>query len=1128
MLQQQSNTISPRGRRSRTAAAGRKPRRLEKEPATTRLWPRLDGQPPRVYYLHPLIAGPLSGWVRHVEYCRTLGFDWLATAPLFAPGSRGDIFLTADHDALHPALAEARSADDAIAELAARAGTSGVRLMLDLVLDRVASESALVRKGWYEAVRHDGDRLPDPRRAPEPADTASACWRDPVAADALAEWWIARIVRLLEAGVAGFRCDAPQRLPCTVMQRVIAAARARHPRAVFLAWTPGLGRRELDLLPAVGYDGTFSSTAWWDGRAGWFVEESEALARIGPAIACPEAPFGPRLVERLAPSADVDAAYRRALSTAAATGNGLMVPLGFEFGARLPLDASRGQFSDLDYLRQTACVELADELRAANGLVETLGRAAVGPRLKPLTDGGDPLTVLFRPAANGGGGGVVLINPDPGRAVAVELPLKPLPAAAGGAFAAGAPLDGNGPASALNPGEVRVLAVERLPPVRLEAKRPRPAVAAAIAASRIVIEQLAPAVDHGRFAIKRSVGEAIEVSADIFADGHEVLAAELLWRAADESHWQRLALRPLDNDRWQGRLAPGRIGRHYYTVEAWWDVYGTFARDLAKKVGAGLDVTLEIAEGRQLIEAAQARTRGETRRQLAAALSRIAAGDDAARIDVLLAAETREAMAAADDRPFRVQHEPLVVEVETSQAGFASWYEMFPRSATDDPRLHGSFADVIARLPTIAAMGFDVLYFPPIHPIGTTNRKGRNNDLKAAPGDVGSPYAIGSPDGGHDSIHPALGSFDDFRRLREAAAAHGIELAIDFALQCSPDHPWLKQHPGWFSWRPDGSMRYAENPPKKYEDIVNLDFYAEPAKPDLWLALRDVVQLWIDHGVRHFRVDNPHTKPLPFWEWLIADIRAGHPEVIFLSEAFTRPKLMYRLAKLGFSQSYTYFTWRNNKRELSDYLIELTSTEVKEFFRPHFFVNTPDINPYFLQTSGRAGFLIRAALAATLSGLWGAYSGFELCEAAPLPGREEYLDSEKYEIRVRDFAAPGNIVAEIAMLNRLRKAHPALQSHLGLRFYNAFNDQVMVYGKPGPTRRDMVLVALSLDPHQPQEASFEVPLWEWGLPDHGSLAVEDLVAGHRFTWTGKLQRTRLDPQRLPFAIWRIAPEGGRP
>jgi starch synthase (maltosyl-transferring) len=501
-------------------------------------------------------------------------------------------------------------------------------------------------------------------------------------------------------------------------------------------------------------------------------------------------------------------------------------------------------------------------------------------------------------------------------------------------------------------------------------------------------------------------------------------------------------------------------------------------------------------------------------------------GDVDAGVQALISPETRKIVADAGERPFAARHEPLALEVEREAAGFAAWYELFPRSITDDPARHGTFDDVIAHLPRVRDMGFDVLYFPPIHPIGTKARKGRNNTLTPGPTDVGSPYAIGSAEGGHDALHPALGSFEDFRRLVAAARGHGLEIAIDFAIQCSPDHPWLKEHPDWFRHRPDGTIKYAENPPKKYEDIVNVDFYAKGAIPGLWQALRDVVLFWIGQGVTIFRVDNPHTKPLPFWQWMIADVRGRHPGAIFLSEAFTHPKMMYRLAKVGFSQSYSYFTWRNTRQELTEYLTELTTTEPAEFFRPNFFVNTPDINPVFLQSSGRAGFLIRAVLASTLSGLWGVYSGFEICEAAALPGREEYLDSEKYEIRVRDFSTPGNIVSEITRLNRIRKTNPALHSHLGVRFYNSSNGQVLVYGKALPSHEDMVFAIVSLDPHQPQETSFEIPLWEWNLPDNAALQAEDLMTGQRFTLHGKGQWLRLDPGVSPFALWRLTPEDG--
>ncbi|MGH7155406.1 MAG: maltotransferase domain-containing protein, partial [Acetobacteraceae bacterium] len=561
-------------------------------------------------------------------------------------------------------------------------------------------------------------------------------------------------------------------------------------------------------------------------------------------------------------------------------------------------------------------------------------------------------------------------------------------------------------------------------------------------------------------------------------------------------------------------------------IEAWLDEWGSFRRDLGRKREAGQNVELEIGEGIALLREIARKAPGDAQNGLHSFLAGFESAGREQWINLLLSDAARQAVEDSGHRPFlsRFQRE-IPLDSDRAQAGFASWYEMFPRSATTDPTRHGTFDDAIEELPRIRSLGFDVLYFPPIHPIGRTRRKGRNNSLDAKADDVGSPYAIGNESGGHEAIHPHLGSFTEFRRLLNAAHAHGLEVALDYAIQCSLDHPWIREHPEWFRWRLDGSVRYAENPPKKYEDIVNVDFYAPKSVPDLWLALRDVMQFWVDEGVRIFRVDNPHTKPLPFWQWIIEDIRARNPDVILLSEAFTQPKMMYQLAKIGFTQSYTYFTWRNSKREITDYLGELNATPTCDFFRPNFFVNTPDINPYYLQTAGRAGFLIRAALAATLSGLWGMYSGFELCEAAPLPGREEYLDSEKYEIRVRDWNAPGNISTEIAALNRIRRANPALQTHLGVQFYNAFNDQILLYGKMGPGRRAMVLVAVSFDPHSVQHAPIEIPLWEWGLPDDASLMAEDLMREHRFVWTGKSQNIRLDPGDLPFAIWRIAPPG---
>lgn len=647
------------------------------------------------------------------------------------------------------------------------------------------------------------------------------------------------------------------------------------------------------------------------------------------------------------------------------------------------------------------------------------------------------------------------------------------------------------------------------------------ALARALTQPRLAIEAVQPVLEGGRFAAKCLCGRALPVSAVIFADGHDQLAADLLWRSHEQASWQRVAMQALGNDHWHATLVVDQPGRAEFAIEAWIDVYASFRQELVKKLGAGVPVDLELQEGAQLVRRIAAQAPAELREELAELIERLeAAQSQAEREAVLIDPSVNTLMRRAEYRPHRQRTGHYPLDVERPLAGFASWYELFPRSLGAEGR-HGTFADVQARIPEIAAMGFDVLYFPPIHPIGRSHRKGPNNSLSAGPADPGSPYAIGSEAGGHDAVHPELGSLEDFRTLVRAARAHGLEVALDFAVQCSPDHPWLQEHPGWFSWRADGSIRHAENPPKKYEDIVNVEFYAEAAIPDLWLALRDVVLGWVEQGVTLFRVDNPHTKPMPFWEWLIADVRERHPEVIFLAEAFTRPAMMARLGKLGFSQSYTYFTWRNSKAELQAYFEQLNQPPWRDCYRPNFFVNTPDINPLFLQRSGRPGFLIRAALATMGSGLWGMYSGFELCEAAPVPGKEEYLDSEKYQLRPRNYQAPGNINAEITRLNQIRRDNPALQSHLGFAAYTAWNDNILYFGKRTEDLRNFILVAVSLDPYDAQEAHFELPLWELGLPDDADLEGEDLMNGHRWVWHGKVQWMRLEPWHLPFGIWRI-------
>lgn len=650
-------------------------------------------------------------------------------------------------------------------------------------------------------------------------------------------------------------------------------------------------------------------------------------------------------------------------------------------------------------------------------------------------------------------------------------------------------------------------------------------------APRVTVENLTPQVDCGRFAVKRIVGDVFHVEADIYSDGHEELAAALLVTPPGDEKAIEIPMRAAGNDRWSAKVEFDRVGSWGYTIEAWRDPLKSWSRDVGKKLAAGQAVDVELAEAITLMrEVLERHLSADQRDAIEKTLQRVDPDrttdlSTAQRVALIEAMELRQHLDGILRR-HRVRHPELRVWVDRKKAQFSSWYEMMPRSQSRVPGRHGTFDDVIARLAELQELGFDVLYFTPIHPIGRLNRKGPNNSLKAAPGDPGSPYAIGSAEGGHTAIHPELGSFDDFARLVDAAHRHGMEIALDFAIQCAPDHPWVAEHPEWFERRPDGSIRYAENPPKKYEDIVNVSFYGA-AFPDVWLALRDVVLFWAGKGVSIFRVDNPHTKPFPFWEWLIAEVHAQYPDAIFLSEAFTRPKVMHHLAKLGFTQSYSYFTWRNTKQELTEYLEELTAVPAREYMRVNFFANTPDINPTYLHTSGRPGFQVRLFLAATLGSNYGIYSGFELCEAEPVPGKEEYLHSEKYELKVRDWNRAGHIKDDIRRLNRLRHSSAALQSFANVTFYNAWNDQILYYGKATHDKREFLLFAVNLDPHNPQGAHFEVPLWEFGLPDDATVQAEDLVIGQRFAWTGKVQHMWLDPADRPYMIWRLLPpEGG--
>ena len=633
---------------------------------------------------------------------------------------------------------------------------------------------------------------------------------------------------------------------------------------------------------------------------------------------------------------------------------------------------------------------------------------------------------------------------------------------------------------------------------------------------RFRIEDIFPCVDGGRYAVKRTAGEFVDVWADIFREGHDVLAAAVLWRAQDSDEWQREPMAFVSNDRWHGRFTPPKPGWYLFAIEGWTDQYATWHKEFLLKQAAGQDVSVEAREGHELL--AQLMPSDSYARGIVEAAAHLftSTGQHAALLDETLLA-TMSSSAARPDLS-RSDAVPLVADRERARAG--AWYEMVPRSQSKVAGRHGTFQDCIARLPEIADLGFDVLYLTPIHPIGRAHRKGKNNAVTAQPGDVGSFYAVGNENGGHDAVEPELGTLHDFRALVAACHQHNMEVALDFAVQCSPDHPWLKEHPEWFKKRPDGTIKYAENPPKKYQDIVNPDFGCDD-RIGLWKGLRDVLLFWVDQGVRIFRVDNPHTKPLAFWEWAIREIQARDPGVIFLAEAFTRPKVMKALAKLGFTQSYTYFTWRTEKNEIQEYLSELTRYPEREYYRPNFFVTTPDILPVQLQTGEPWMFKSRAALAATLSGNYGIYNGFELIEHEPLPGREEYLNSEKYEIRTRDWNKPGNIKDYLKRINTIRRANPALLQTADLRFLQTNHDTVIGFVKESTTGDNAVAVAIALTNTQ---KDFWLHFGDIQIGPPGAKRpvrlIENLVTGERhwLEWNGI--RLRIDPAADPALLFR--------
>ncbi|MEA3119831.1 MAG: hypothetical protein QOI13_3101, partial [Paraburkholderia sp.] len=885
---------------------------------------RRQAYAPRIYFIHPLLAGPIKAWPAQFERAATLGFDHVLIGSPFAPGQAGHLQLVADHNRLHPALAAQTDAEEALRKLADAAHAQGLALLIDLVIDRTAVDGELYRAhtDWFRRLDHEDARL-DPRHARSEDNAAYANFNDPWAAQ-LAAWWSERLLTLSQAGVAGFRFDSPHHVPVDVWRELRAALRTRYPDTRFLAATPGLARSDLARLAGACFDGVFSSVRWWDFREDWLTDEHAALLRLGAPIAFPEAPYGPRLASNFTWASDaviVERAYRRAIAAAIAIGTGWLIPMGFEYGVGEPFSYRSGSAEQYRAACAAAQFDLSAQIAQANALQAHTPILATAGELRALSGAGANVAVLLRSECpdlrDAREAALFIANPDLSAPAFVE-PASFLEGVPGSftvfkpvSSACTTPLE---PLEAfvLGPGEARLFRARASPCVTLRDSSTRSKTAAvieALAAPRIAIESVSPSVDGGRFVVKRVVGEAVEVTAAIFGEGHDKIAAAVIWRAADEIAWRETPMTPAEPaglDLWHARIALRRVGRYEFTVIAWRDDFASLVDHIRKKLGASQSVELELEEARHLLarvlaeaetadaprptaasfgaqdaprpeeiphgEFADATGTGlsiqheqgahEMQRTAAAQLRQIARqfahANAAARLKLVLAPDTAQVLTFARHRPFLSRDMTTYrIDAERSAARFASWYELFPRSMSDEVTRHGTFDDVISRMPRIRDMGFDVLYFPPIHPIGKINRKGRNNTLDAQPGDVGSPYAIGSDEGGHTAVHPELGTLDDFRRMLAAAHEHGLEIALDFAIQCAPDHPWLTEHAAWFAWRPDGTLRYAENPPKKYQDIVNPEFYAHEAKPALWLALRDVIRFWIDAGVRIFRVDNP-------------------------------------------------------------------------------------------------------------------------------------------------------------------------------------------------------------------------------------------------------------------------------
>jgi starch synthase (maltosyl-transferring) len=1099
----------------------------------------------RIYNLFPTLAGSITDWTAHLPRIAVMGFNAVYLNPFHYPGFSGSLYAVKDYYRLNPRFrGSSRKKDDALLrDFTAAAKGHGLRVIMDLVVNHTAKDSELAarRPQWF-ARDENGEVMspfavdPDnPERKTVWGDLAELDYRPPQR-DEIVAYFEELVRHYVGLGFGGFRCDAAYKVPAVAWRRLVDAAKAVDPEVVFCAENLGAREEEVLALADAGFDYLFNSLKWWDFESPWLLDQYEKFRHIAPSIAFPESHDTERLVTELLaagfPEGQIEARYRQAYALAAAFSTGVMMPMGYEYGwSRRISVVPNGEEADPEPPRFDLSADIA-AINRTKAAVPTLNQE--GPQRR-LGGRDDPLLVLLRQSESGGERALVLVNTQEGEAreVVLDALLAPAGLYRGDWLAIDEILPGGGKQPApdrlcLAPLDVRVLRA-RLRPARKVETGPydRPARDPGHRpewqpAARIVIENVWPEVNCGRFPIKRVVGEEVAVWGDLLRDGHDRIAAVLKY-AFEGEEWREAPFALFDNDRWVGRFRPDRVGRWRYTIEAWTDRFGSWHADVTKKRDAGQDIALELMEGEHLVEAAVARAAPVDAKQLRAIAKDFAAADTERRAELMLSDELPALMALADDRADRVGYgRELEIVVDRPEARFAAWYEMFPRSQGRVPGDSATFDDMIERLPEIAGLGFDVVYLVPIHPIGRVNRKGRDNAVVAQPDDPGSPYAIGAEEGGHCAVHPDLGTLDDFRRFVAAAAELGMEVALDFAIQCAPDHPWVREHREWFNFRSDGSIKYAENPPKKYEDIVNVDFH-NPDREGLWTGLRDVVLFWVDQGVRTFRVDNPHTKPVAFWEWMIREVKAGCPGAVFLSEAFTRPKMMRLLAKAGFSQSYTYFTWRNTKGELIEYLTELTQGAGKEYYRPNFFTNTPDILPVFLQEGGRPAFRIRLALAGTLSPAYGIYNGFELCENAAIPDREEYLHSEKYEYKVWDWDRPGNIKRDIAVLNRCRRANPALQELTNLRFLDCPDPNTLAYAKATADRGNVVIVVVNLDPHAVHGGVVTLPLHDWGIAADQEFSVEEAFTGRVFTWRGERQHLVLDPEANPAMLFRVLP-----